>query len=204
MRHVIGVRLLLLAVLVLSACSERVPQLPRIGPDDVVLAFGDSITFGTGAAEAESYPAVLAELIGRNVVRAGVPGELSAQGVQRLPSALEMHRPKIVLLCLGGNDMLRKVDDATIRANLRAMIQTARGHGAAVVLLGVPRPALFGGAARFYAELAKEFGLHYQADVLNDVLKKPGLKSDPIHPNAQGYRVIAEEVAALLKRAGAL
>jgi len=192
------------ALVFLAACPNKTPQLPRVEANDVILAFGDSLTFGTGAAETESYPAILSALIGRKVVRSGVPGEVSAQGLRRLPSALAAHNPKIVLLCLGGNDMLRKIDDRTILANLREMIQLVRRQGAEVVLLGVPKPALFGGAAKFYGELANDMGVSYEDDTISNVLRDPGLKSDLIHPNAQGYRRIAEAIAALLKKSGAL
>jgi acyl-CoA thioesterase I len=195
---------LLICLFVFVGCGSKVPPLPRLGPDDVILAFGDSLTYGTGATEAESYPAVLAQLTNRTVIREGVPGETTSQGLQRLPGALETHKPKILLLCLGGNDMLRKVGDATIASNLREMIRMARAQGVAVVLLGVPKPALFGGAATIYGELAEEFGLAYEGDAINDVLRKPAMKADPIHPNAQGYRVVAEAVAALLRQTGAL
>lgn len=202
-RSVIALFLVLVTTAV-AGCGGGTPKVPKLGADDVILAFGDSLTYGTGASETESYPAVLAGLIGRSVVRDGVPGETTAQGKQRLPSALERHRPKLVLLCLGGNDMLRKVDDATIASNLREMIRSIQASGAAVVLLGVPKPALFGGAASYYEELAREFKLPYEGEVIVEVLRKPGLKADPIHPNAQGYRIVAEAVAALLKKSGAL
>jgi acyl-CoA thioesterase-1 len=195
---------LLCAAVLLAGCSGNRPTLPKLAAGDVVLAFGDSLTYGTGASEHESYPAILAKLIGRNVVRAGVPGEVTAQGLERLPAVLEEHKPKILLLCLGGNDMLRKVDDARIVSNLRAMVQAAKSRGIAVVLLGVPRPALFGGPAKLYGELAKELGVPYEADVINDVLRDASLKSDPIHPNAAGYRKMAEAVAAVLRKGGAL
>lgn len=195
---------LVLVSIALFGCGAGTPKLPKLGGGDVILAFGDSLTYGTGANETESYPAVLGTLIGRPVIRDAVPGETTAQGMQRLPSALERHRPKLVLLCLGGNDMLRKVDDASIASNLREMIRSIQASGAAVVLLGVPKPALFGGAASYYEELAREFKLPYEGEVIVDVLRKPGMKSDPIHPNAQGYRVVAEAVAALLKKSGAL
>jgi len=194
----------LAALVLLAACPNKSPQLPRVEANDVILAFGDSLTFGTGAAESESYPAILSVLIGRNVVRAGVPGEVTAQGLRRLPSALAMHKPKIVLLCLGGNDMLRKINDKVIVDHLREMIQLIRRQGAAVVLLGVPKPALFGGAAKIYGELAGDLGVPYEGDTITSVLRDPGLKSDLIHPNAQGYRKIAEAIAALLKKSGAL
>src|SRR5690606_8287621 len=150
----------------LAGCQGKSPPLPKLTADDVVLAFGDSLTYGTGATEAESYPEVLAALIGRTVVRAGVPGEVTEQGLQRLPAVLEEHRPKLVLLCLGGNDRLRKLDDARTAANLKTMVGLIRGAGAAVVLLGVPKPALFGGAAKFYRELAEELRLPYEGEVI--------------------------------------
>jgi lysophospholipase L1-like esterase len=196
--------LALAAICLLGACGGKGPQLPQIGSDDVILAFGDSLTFGTGAPETESYPEVLAGLIDRRVVRAGVPGEVTAQGLQRLSRALDSHKPKIVLLCLGGNDMLRRVDDKSIAANLREMIGMARAKGVAVVLLGVPKPALFGGAATFYGDIADDLGIVYEASIVNTVLRDAALKSDPIHPNAAGYRKIAERIAALLRERGAI
>jgi lysophospholipase L1-like esterase len=188
----------------LPGCGGRTPALPKLGPQDVVLAFGDSLTYGTGARAEESYPAVLAGLINRNVVRSGVPGEQTAGGLARLPDVLAEHGPRLVLLCLGGNDMLRKQPGDAIVANLRAMARLIRGQGRALVLLAVPQPAIFGGAATFYAELAKELDVPLEPSVINDVLRDNGLKSDPIHPNAAGYRKIAEAVAALLRRAGAV
>ncbi len=197
----------LLAVLVataLAGCGEKMPQLPALGPNDVVVAFGDSLTYGTGAGENESYPAVLAQLIGRNVVRSGVPGEVTAQGLGRLPEVIEEYQPKLVIVTLGGNDMLRKVSAAEIKSNLRQIIRTLKDRGIAVVLVGVPQPALITSAPEFYRELAKEFDVPYEGRVVTDVLYQRELKSDPIHPNAQGYRRIAEALAALLKRAGAI
>ncbi|HEU5283936.1 MAG TPA: GDSL-type esterase/lipase family protein, partial [Burkholderiales bacterium] len=141
-------------VLLCIGCGRDAPALARLGPDEVVLAFGDSLTFGSGVNDDESYPAVLAGLIGRKVVRDGVPGETTEQGLERLESSLEAHRPKLLLLCLGGNDLLRRVDSAQIEANLRVMVQLARDRGVQVVLIGVPEPAVFGGTAPLYRHLA--------------------------------------------------
>lgn len=190
--------------LALAGCGEKTPQLPRLAPTDVIVAFGDSLTFGTGAAEPESYPAVLASLVGRPVVRSGVPGEVTAEGLQRLPEVIEEHRPKLMIVCLGGNDLLRKVNEAEIRSNLRAIIRTLKDRGIAVMLIGVPKPALITGAAEFYAEIAREFGIPYEGKVVTSVLYAADMKADPIHPNAKGYRRMAEAVAELLKKSGAI
>jgi acyl-CoA thioesterase I len=196
--------LCLLLALLLSACGAKTPPLPRLGVSDVILAFGDSLTYGTGASEEQSYPAVLQKLLQRNVVRAGVPGETTGQALVRLPQALEEHTPKIVLLCMGGNDMLQKVARAQTRSNLRAMIDLIRQHGASVVLIGVPEPKLFSDPPALYPELAEELGLPYEGEILDAVLHERALKSDTIHPNAQGYAHIAEALAALLRATGAI
>ena len=194
----------LLLIAALASCGEGVPRVPAVGPNEVIVAFGDSLTYGTGAAESESYPAVLAQLIGRRVVRAGVPGEITAQGLARIEQVIEAHRPALVIVCLGGNDMLRRVDEAQIRSNLRRIISTIRGGGISVVLVGVPRPALLTSAAAFYGELAQEYRIPYEGKILNDVMHQLDLKADLIHPNAKGYRRMAEALAELLKKAGAI
>ena len=191
-------------VAVLLAACDRAPTLPRLGSHDVIVAFGDSLTHGTGASADTAYPAVLGTLTGRTVVNAGVPGDTTASALERLPGVLAEHRPRLVLLCLGGNDMLRKHPEASTENNLRLLVQTIRASGAEVMLIAVPEPKLFGGAPGFYARIAEEMRLPLEDDVFNDVLKDNRLKSDPIHANAAGYRVVAERLAEFLQEAGAL
>ena len=191
------------ALFLLVAC-ERAATLPKLGPHDVILAFGDSLTFGTGASPETAYPAQLAERIGRPIINAGVPGETTTDALERLPEVLNQYRPKLVLLCLGGNDMLRQQAASSIEHNLRALIKTSQDSNAAVVLIGVPEPKLFGGTPAFYADIADELKLPYEGEAFNEVLRNPSLKSDPIHANADGYRLVAERLADLLKSSGAL
>jgi acyl-CoA thioesterase I len=193
-----------LALAAPAGCGEKIPPLPRLATGDVVLAFGDSLTYGTGAGENQAYPRVLAGLIGRDVVGAGVPGEVTAQGLERLPGLIEEVKPKILLLCLGGNDMLKKLDGAATQANLRAMVQLARERGVGVVLIGVPQPALFGGTVEFYEKIAREFQIPLEDKILHEVLFDKAFKSDQIHPNEEGYRRMAEAIAELLRKAGAI
>ncbi len=193
----------LLAVFLLAAC-ERDPTLPRLNPHDVIVAFGDSLTYGTGASADSAYPAVLAALTGRTVVNAGVPGDTTASALARLPAVLDEYKPRLVLLCLGGNDMLRKQPESATENNLRLMVQTIRASGAEVVLIGVPAPKLFGGAPDFYARVADAMKLPLEDEVFVEVLRDNRLKADPIHANAAGYRVVAERLAAFLREAGAL
>jgi lysophospholipase L1-like esterase len=194
---------LLAALLLASGCGQQAKLAP-LAPDSVMLAFGDSLTFGTGANESESYPAQLEKLTGRHVVREGVPGEISAAGLARLPSALDEHQPKLLLLCHGGNDFLQRQPKQAAAQNLRAMIRLAQSRGIQVLLIGTPEPGLTVAPPEFYAEIAREFRLPYEGDVLTKILRDASLKSDQVHPNAQGYRLMAERVHALLKKAGAL
>jgi acyl-CoA thioesterase-1 len=190
-------------ILLICGCSER-PKLERLPGDAVVLAFGDSLTFGTGANEEESYPAQLEKLIGRRVVRAGVPGEVTAQALARLPEALDEHTPRLLLLCIGGNDFLRRLGNQQAERNVRDMVKLAKSRGIAVMLIGTPEPGFTVSPPAFYAGIAKEFRLPYEEGIIGQVLKDTSLKADPIHPNARGYRLIAERLAEQLKQSGAI
>lgn len=194
-----GIGCLLGLLLLLVGCSDR----PRIRPltgASVVVAFGDSITAGTGADRGESYPAVLAELLGCRVVNAGVPGEVTAEGLVRLPGVLEQERPGLVVLCHGGNDMLRREKDEVVGANLAAMVSAIRESGADVILIGVPRPGLLLKVPGFYRDVARKSGIPFESEILPDVYASPALKSDPTHPNAEGYRRMAAAVADRVRK----
>jgi acyl-CoA thioesterase I len=192
-----------LLLLLICGCSER-PKLERLPADAVVLAFGDSLTFGTGANEDESYPAQLEKIIQRRVVRAGVPGEVTAQARARLPEALDEHTPRLLLLCIGGNDFLRRLGNEQAERNVREMVKLARSRGISVLLIGTPEPGFTVSPPAFYAGIAKEFRVPYEEGIIGQVLKDRTLKADPIHPNARGYKMIAERLAETLKQAGAI
>src|SRR5258706_1712195 len=135
-------RTALFRLALLAACGGGQPKLPPLAPDAVVLAFGDSLTFGTGANPSENYPARLEALIGRKVVAAGVPGEVSAEGLARLPSALEQAKPQLVIICHGGNHPLRKLHEAQAANNIPPTGRLPGSQGAPGMLIGVPKPGL--------------------------------------------------------------
>jgi acyl-CoA thioesterase I len=192
-----------LFIALLSACSKS-PTLPTLDVNATILAFGDSLTFGTGAAPNESYPAQLQTLISRKVINAGVPGEISADGLARLSQLLDEHQPKLVILCHGGNDFLQKLGEEKTQNNIRAMVKLAHDRGIAVVLIATPKPGLMLKPPDFYKTIAKEFVIPLDDEMLKNVLTDNALKSDLVHPNANGYARMAEALAKLLKRAGAL
>ena len=195
---------LAIAALALAACGPKAPKVARLDSAAVVLAFGDSLTYGTGASRQESYPAVLERLISRKVVGAGVPGETSEEGLRRLPGVLEEVKPQLLVLCHGGNDFLRKMGEESAAANVREMIRLAQSRGIAVVLVATPKPGFGTSKVKFYEEIGKELAIPVENDILADVLGSRSLKSDLVHPNARGYEKIAEAVAELLEDAGAL
>ena len=197
---------LLLAIVtsaLLLACSSGA-KLPRLASDAVILAFGDSLTYGTGATLTESYPAILERLVSRRVVNSGVSGEVTGEGLSRLSEVLEREKPALLILCHGGNDLLRRLNQQQTASNLRAMIRLAKDRGAAVVLIAVPSPGIALSPPSFYREIAAEMDLPIEENVLITVLADGSQRSDSIHPNAVGYRRIAESVAALLRKSGAV
>lgn len=190
--------------ILLSACGDDAPRLSKLSSDAVILAFGDSLTHGNGAKENESYPAVLQELTGRKVINAGISGEESAPGLNRLPGILEQHKPQLLILCHGGNDLLRKKDINKMESNIRNMIQLANDKNIPVVMLGVPKPGLFLSSFEVYKKIADSTEIIFIEDLIPDVLGDNGLKSDTVHPNKDGYRVMAETIHSILKESGAI
>ena len=193
----------LLYCLALTGCGDP-PVISPLGDDAVILAFGDSLTYGTGADSTEAYPAQLQSLISRTVVNAGIPGEVSRTGLRRLPALLTRHQPDLVIICHGGNDILRRLNLQSTRSNIQQMIDLSRSHGADVVLVGVPEFGVFLSSAEFYTELAQANRLPIENSVLSEVLKVAAYKSDQIHPNARGYGIIASRLADLLKDSDAI
>ena len=152
----------------------------------------------------ESYPAVLQTLVGRTVIRSGVPGEVTEESLARLPDVLDQNTPKLMILCIGGNDFLRQLGEQQAADNIRAMIRLARDKGVEVLLVGVPKFGLMLSPPEFYRQIAEEFHIPYEDGIMHKILLNPELKSDEIHPNAKGYHLFAETIAALLKKAGAV
>jgi lysophospholipase L1-like esterase len=170
-----------------------------------IVAFGDSLTAGYQVAEADSYPAQLASLVGREIVNRGVSGDSTADGLARLDRDVLAESPGVVLLSLGANDMLRRQPMEATFANLRRIIDRIQARGALVVLIGVEGfPMVHGDYGERYRDLARETGCVYVPDMLDDVFGDPALMYDQIHPNAAGYAKIARriesEAGSYLKR----
>ena len=195
----------------LPACGRRpavrATPVPAGAP---VLALGDSLTFGTGAPPVASYPAQLAGLTPWRIVNAGVPGHTAAQALERLPALLQQHAPQLVIVSIGGNDFLRRMDETATRNHIRRIVERSREAGAQVLLVAVPRLNLIAAATGalsdhpLYAEIATEMGVALHAEGWSSVLGDERLRSDAIHANAQGYAQFAEGLAATARAVGLL
>jgi acyl-CoA thioesterase I len=197
-------RLFVLFALVMAAISARAET-------PVILVFGDSISAGYGLEHVEQgWVALLQTRLkqqgyGYQVVNASVSGETTAGGLARLPRALTLHQPKIVILELGGNDGLRALPVEQMRTNLTRMIELASAAGARVLLLGMRMPPNYGPDytrqfSAVFSDLAREKKLPMVAFLLNDVALSPALmQADGIHPNASGQPALLENVWPALK-----
>jgi len=198
-----------IAAALLGACG-REPRRAPLPVGSLVLAIGDSVTFGTGASPGEDYPTQLATLSGWSIRNQGIPGDTSAGLRARIDAALAETQPALVILEIGGNDFLKRLPEAETKENVRAVLKVIKQAGIPVVLVSTPKFSPLGAAvgmlpdAPIFAELAKEENVPLVPSIFAKVLSDPDLKSDPIHPNALGYRKLAEGIAVVLADVGFL
>ena len=197
-------RLLALFVLIVASASAHAEA-------PVILVFGDSISAGYGLAREERGWVELLKTrlstqgYGYQVVNASVSGETTAGGLARLPRALELHHPSIVILELGANDGLRALPAPAMQANLKQMIELATAAGAKVLILGMRMPPNYGQQytdqfAMVFSDLAREKKLPLVPFLLTDIALTPNLlQGDDIHPNAAGQPVLLDNVWPQLK-----
>ena len=202
MKYTIALIALILILFTLFPDKES-QKMHTLTHNDTILAFGDSLTYGFGASANESYPAQLQQRTSLRVINAGVNGETSSEGLERLPSLLHDSSIKLMLLCMGGNDILQKQPLSQLKTNLKAMITLAKSKGVDVLLISVPDISLFGlSALPLYKEVAEEEEIPLLHGVFAEILSTPSLKSDQIHPNAQGYKQVAQKIEEALREHG--
>lgn len=196
------------SALTLSACGKRKPSIAALKSDARVLALGDSLTMGYGATPEQAWPTRLAQLTGWQVDNEGVSGDTSAGALQRLEALLATNSYDAVLVGIGGNDMLRGISQQTTTDHVAAIVRMALAHTPYVAVIATPAPeplrATVGSLsdAGFYEVVAKAEKALLIPDVYSAVLSDAALRSDRIHANAQGYAVVAQQLADKLKAAG--
>lgn len=205
MRRRAFISVLLLAGVIACGRAAKFPAIPDGQP---VLAFGDSVTFGTGAAAGEDWPSLLGPLTRWRITNAGIPGDTAEAAKDRLASLLEEYKPALVIIEIGGNDFLRRRSPKAVKDDLRRIIQIVRQSSAQSVLVGVPELSLVSLVARkpsdapIYRELADEEKIPLIADVFSAILAHPELCADQIHPNARGYQKMATAMYEALQKLG--
>lgn len=191
----------LLTCLFLAACSKA--PYTKIPPTGTILAFGDSLTYGYNVQPEHSYPSVLARLSGRNVVNAGVSGEVTADGLERLTELLQEEHYDFLILLEGGNDILQNLSQAQLKDNLARMIEVAKEHNVPVLLLAVPTKNLLAPPAALYQELADTHEVPLMNNLISRLMKQSKYKLDTVHFNEAGYEEMAGEIYREMKKLGA-
>lgn len=163
------------------------------------IAFGDSLTAGFGATEGNDYPAVLGRMLSLPIQNLGRSGETTSDGLKRVEEAAQL-RPRVVLLCFGGNDSLNQESRTQTFANLARMVDRFHQEGTFVVLIGIRSASLRDYNEKHFAKLAREKRVLYIPDMLRGLVFKPVYMSDAIHPNDAGYAKIAERLEKRLRR----
>lgn len=199
--------LLVAATILVAACGSKAKE-DVLPSGSRVLALGDSLTAGKGVASGEAWPDLLANRTGWVVINGGVSGDTSGGALRRLPALLGEHNPVLVLVTLGGNDMLRHIPQEETIANLGQMLAMIKEYGAKPVLLATPKPSVAGAvfqnlsAADFYRQVADEQQVPMIEDAIADVLSDPQMKGDPLHPNAAGHEQLSQNIFDALKSIG--
>lgn len=181
--------ILMLGYKIFFSPSPR-PPVGTVG--DTIICFGDSLTYGTGAGAGMDYPSDLSRLIGKPVINAGVPGDTTAEALERLARDVLAQSPDVVLITLGGNDLKNGVAKDIAFENLKKIVESIQEQGARVIIGGLKFPLRDRGYGKAYKKLADETGASLIPNILEGIFGNRDLMSDPIHPNAKGYQIMAE------------
>jgi len=180
-------------VLLLVGCAKReIKNIDSKGKN--ILCFGDSITFGYGAEPGGDYPAALAKMTIFPVINAGIDGDTSTEALERIKSDVLDKEPLLVIVEFGGNDFLRKMPQEVTLNNMREIIDRIQEQGAMVAVVDISTGMILGQYRSAFDSLAREKGAIFIPHVLSGIITNPSLKSDFIHPNSNGYNVIAQRI----------
>ncbi len=177
----------------LAGCAKR--EIKNIGSRGKnIICFGDSITFGYGVGPGEDYPTALAKLTPIPVVNMGIDGDTSTEALKRLESDALGREPLLVIIEFGGNDFLRKIPRETTLSNVGEMIEKIQGKGAMAAIADFSAGMFLAEYRSAFSRLARNKGTIFIPGILNGIITNPHLKSDFIHPNADGYKMIARRI----------
>jgi acyl-CoA thioesterase I len=177
----------------LSGCAKQ--EIKNAGSTGAtVICFGDSLTFGYGVSSGEDYPSRLSEMLNMPVVNSGIDGDSSVEALKRIQTDVLERSPLIVIIEFGGNDFLRKVPIEDTVNNIRQMTDMVQAKGAMVAIVDISSGMFFADYSRAFKKIACEKQAILIPSVLNGIITNPQMKSDFLHPNSEGYRIIAQRV----------
>lgn len=189
--------LILLMTITTAACGTKVANIDSTGKN--IICFGDSLTEGYGAKPGEDYPTVLAKLLNQPVINAGVSGNTTRQALERLQTAVLNKDPRLVIVQFGGNDFFRKIPKNETRDNLEQIVLKIQEKGAMVAIAGVRIGLLVDEYDEVFEQVAGDRKCIYISNIVKDIFTDPSKKSDEVHPNNQGYAIIAQRIYKKIK-----
>lgn len=159
-----------------------------------IICFGDSITRGYGANAGEDYPAALSKLTNNPVLNMGVEGETTVEALRRIKEDVLDKEPLLVVIEFGGNDFLTKISKENTMRNIKEMVHNIRAAGSMVAIADISAGMFLAEYREEFSRLAKEEGAIFIPAILNGIITNPSMKSDFLHPNGTGYKLIAQQV----------
>jgi len=176
------------------------PQIKNTNPiGDNIICFGDSLTYGTGAGPGMNYPSQLSQMINKDVINAGIPGDTTQSALNRLDKDVLSKSPRIVLVTLGGNDLKNRANKEEAFHRLKTIIESIQARGALVIVGGIDLPFFGKGYGQSYKRVCNETGAVLIPNIYKGILGKEELMSDPIHPNSTGYTIMARHFYKAIK-----
>jgi acyl-CoA thioesterase I len=181
------------------ACWPGHSRAARPTAGTTVIAFGDSLVAGRGASSGRDFVSVLEQRLGVPIINAGRSGDTTGSALSRLDTDVLSRDPRIAIVLLGGNDFLRRVPIDDTFDNLTTIVEGIRTRGAAVVLVGLSVGVFSDAYGSRYESLAQQTSAALVPDILGGIIGHGDLMSDAIHPNEQGYQIIADRVEPVLR-----
>jgi acyl-CoA thioesterase-1 len=185
-------------LLATAGCAKReIKNIDSKGKE--IICFGDSITFGYGVNPGQDYPSALSSLIQKPVINAGVDGDTTTQALKRIQRDVLDKDPRLVIIEFGGNDFLEKVPQEETVRNLKKMVELVQARGAIAAVVDVSAGLFFADYRKLYQKVAEETGAIFVPHVLSGIITNPSMKSDFMHPNAEGYKIVAHRVLRAIR-----
>lgn len=187
----------LYSVFLIGCAKREIKNIDSKGKN--IVCFGDSITFGYGVNPGEDYPSALASLINVPVVNAGKDGDTSVDALKRIEADVLDKEPRLVIIEFSGNDFLEKVPKETTFNNIRAMIKQVQAKGAMAAIVDISSGMFLREYRASLRKIAYQENAVFIPGILSGIITNPGMKSDFFHPNADGYKIIAQRIHQAIK-----